>query len=335
MQVAITPPDELETTSNAFAAKEELAELTKTLQDIDYSTSPIEAAALQLTMRQVDKSMDLPSTESYNNNPSFFVTLAHEGLKENLGKTWKKFIEVLRSLVKSANDFCFKILTKIKGMFSKKKAEPAKEADTDTMKTHTVQKNLAAIDGEVSLDSILKRVDGAAKLANLGVTISVPFSFMNVLAMAMARDYEQEFKDRQRHVLEKIQEAFPTKQKGTEYIADIGDGVTLQTNPDMDVSYPTLVIEDLGTAEVEVSGDNTKNYPHYNKHVPDLIKALDRLLAEIRSSSDDIEKIQKHDNETFQDRIIRFAPLLTKRLANIRKIFSYSEKVCEMIQRIV
>lgn len=336
MQVAITPPDELETTSNAFAAKEELAELTKTLQDIDYSTSPIEAAALQLTMRQVDKSMDLPSTESYNNNPSFFVTLVHEGLKEGIGKAWDVFIKSLIALYKRITAFCTKIFNKLRNGF---KTTNFKKTETITEVKVTVPKHLAGWDGNVDSSTFSQRIDTCQKLITVVAGASELINFMSLSRATGNRDPQNFIEYCYSDIERSMGNVFGADAKGGKegLTVELGDGASLVLDKDVNIIYPHLDVDD-SQGEVEIvlnSSDVSKMYDDSRMKIPKLIRGAEKLLRATSFAKDQVETFGKLELPEAKELAMSLQAAFSARAKLLTQSFTYVNKIADVHNHIM
>lgn len=120
MRLYLESLNEFDQVENAFSAKEDLVGILENAQDSGNALSPIEVATLQMTMKQIDKGMELPATESYTTFPEFFTTLAIENLKENIGNKWKTIVAAIRKVYERVRDFLKAQFQKLKNNFKRK-----------------------------------------------------------------------------------------------------------------------------------------------------------------------------------------------------------------------
>lgn len=120
MRLYLESLNEIDQTENAFGAKEELVDILESAQGGGNTLTPIEVATLQMTMKQIDKGMELPATESYYTSPEFFTTLAVEGLKENISSKWKALVAAVKKVYERVRDFLKAQFQKLKNNFNRK-----------------------------------------------------------------------------------------------------------------------------------------------------------------------------------------------------------------------
>lgn len=126
MELTLEHQDEIASHCNQFAAKEELVELLEGFQQGNGETSPLEAVALHLTMRQIDPVLDMPVTEMLHVGNQVYTHLATESLKDSIKDGWSKFVTMMRNLYKKAMDKIREMIRRIRAKFSKVKAEEIK-----------------------------------------------------------------------------------------------------------------------------------------------------------------------------------------------------------------
>ena len=105
MKLFLENHNEIGQTVNVFDAKNDLANLMNQADDCEYDYSPIEAAALQLTMRQIDGGPDIPAVEVNGGNLALVLNLSHEDLKESIAKGWDAFVKAVRAVYQKIKDF--------------------------------------------------------------------------------------------------------------------------------------------------------------------------------------------------------------------------------------
>lgn len=123
MTLLIEPKNDLDVADRQITFSNELGSITDQLAQ-DPNVHPIEAAALQTTMSQINSEIELPAQESFMNRPNNFVVFASESLKDNIKGAWEKFINGVKTIFQKLKQFVTggveKLRRTIKRVFGKK-----------------------------------------------------------------------------------------------------------------------------------------------------------------------------------------------------------------------
>lgn len=134
MELLLENHNEVTTMTNGFEAKAELASLLENIQGNEGSVSPLEAAALELTMRQLDPTMNIPAQESLRNGSDFFVSLARENLQDDLKGKWAKFVKTIKEYLRRMVEGSKKMVSDLKARFNRGPNSPLKVGERVTEK---------------------------------------------------------------------------------------------------------------------------------------------------------------------------------------------------------
>lgn len=348
MQVLIEPKNDLEKVEDAFGAKEELVGILETAQDANNTLSPIEVATLQLTMRQIDKGMDLPATETYHTSPEFFTTLAVEGLKENISAKWSEFVKAFKSIYKRFINFLSEAISKLKQRFSKKsKSTDQIEDDSEERreallnKEYTVPKCWVDMGSEASADTLIERLDYLPKLLSFvdvatGQHGGVAKSLITAPEMFVQTDQWSEFtKSRTQAVLDYFVDELGATVNNQRASLSISDTVNI-IMPLIDVaSFPSLKINEDETTTFKLPENLTSYVDKLNKSSIQLFKKTERFINETKKIFNDEPDISKITNPEARKKIMELMPIYNKRLTLVNKTLKLSNATLDVAYGIV
>lgn len=202
MRLYLEGQDAVQGFENSFDAKEELVNVLEGAQEAGQSFSPIEIAALHMTMERIDPEFNLPAIEQYHLSSELYTTLATESLKENIKGKWEAFVKAIKKILKQLRDFIANSYQRIKSKFKRKagdkndhfkrgkgeeEAEPEmNEGDTGRVEPdsgessakkkipteYTMDRCWLDMDDEASIDSLKRRMKYTAVLMTSVVEIS-------------------------------------------------------------------------------------------------------------------------------------------------------------------
>lgn len=313
MQVLIEPKNDLEKVEDAFGAKEELVGILEAAQDTNNTLSPIEVATLQMTMKQIDKGMELPATESYITFPEFFTTLAIENLKENIGNKWKEFVKAIKKVYERVRDFLKVQFQKLKNNFKRKAGEknskfereteggeqstddsqdktkteePAKTSSADMPEVEVMPKvksyEMAFAyfewNGSANAETFVQRIKHLTTLAAMADKISKVHDTRVITEAAVNLDDEEWTKFLQskgQEVLDIIVEDFGGQVRGYEVKLSITENVNIFMRLQNILSYPELVIDLKSKGKLEFPDDTEAYTSTLNQTLRTTLKSLD------------------------------------------------------------
>lgn len=340
MQVLLESKNDLEKTENAFGSKEELVDILETAQDNNNTLSPIEVATLQLTMRQIDKGMDLPATESYHTSPEFFTTLAVESLKENIQGKWEAFVKAIKAIFKKIKEMAVKAYERMKSKFKRKAGDKnshftrdnEKEENTDTeegnvtqdkpkpeVNSYTLDRSYIDMDNRADIQTMLERLEYTHKLLSLtnvmtgrhgGIHTSILQSQANMGAPEALR---KSIQSNSQEVMEMLEEA-GGKLKGHSMILTVSETVAIVMKLEDYTSFPAFVIETGQEVVIELPTDRQNFGDKLAQANSKLIDASLRWFKEISKLPGDEVTLEKVTDPESRAIVMKLAKLYSNRL---------------------
>lgn len=293
MKLYLENHNELDKCQNTFDAKQELVTILEQAQDNDLTLSPIEVAGLQLTMRQMDSELALPTTESLRFDPSHQILLATESLKENISAAWKKFMEVLKrigdAIKKRAKQFADFLRSKRKRKAGEKnEGFEREEAETPETQTETkeddIKKEAKVVKyhylmplayfevGETADEhTFLKRIYANIKLAEFGSALNDLYDTRRMAQGAMDAETEEEWTEflglTALKVADLMVKTLGAERQGDFLMAHITKHLSITFSMVEPGSWPILIMDDA-KGNLVIQGDS-------NKYVNDLEKVIE------------------------------------------------------------
>lgn len=333
MKLYLENHNELDKVCNEFSAKEDLVNLLDTTDQLDQAFSPMEAAALQLTMRQIDPSMISATTESYGQPIATTVILAHEALKDNIANAWKKFLEVLKRIGAAIKEKAKQFTDFLRGKRKRKAGEEnagfereeikdetppeTPEGETPSFKKDQVMRYFYKmplayfeVGDEADERTFLRRICANVKLAKFASEIDEIYSTKNIAQAAMDAETEEEWLEflglTSYKVADILTKELGAQREGDFLVAYITEHLTIKFDMTESGTWPVLEL-DLAGGHLSINGDIVA-------YATDLEKAIEITKKDVsKYVMWEVPNFQRISDERAKDRLMGLMPLYSKR----------------------
>ncbi len=323
---------EVDQVINEFESKEELANILQVVQSNDQQVSPIEVAALHLTMRQVDRENNFPSIERYNDNRFFYPTLALESLKEDVAGKWKAFVAAIKKMgerfVKFVKESFAKFRAKFKKAKSEQKASGEQQANGESVEGEVVEKQthveakkwLVDIGSEANNQTLLKRLDQTAELCVFVQNITNIQAFNNLIrsASVSTEAFGKAVQAGAQGILEHLIDDLGGSVAGTTCKATISENFAVVMELEDHNSYPELSVgsDELVKIELNLDDGYINSLRKLEEKLFGAYESLSKAADDVFSDSDRVATIS--DDET-RYRMMTLNKLFQRRISLITK----------------
>jgi hypothetical protein len=298
-------------------------------------------------MRQIDKGMELPATESYHTSPEFFTTLATENLKENISKKWETFVKAVMKILERFGEFLRRIVKKIKGRFKKKAGEENKyferegegestseEGKAERMevtKDYTLASCYVDMGNEANFRTFLRRMEYLIKLLHFVELAASKHGYItNAVIKAGDAIVENEVWDKivggkTQEVLDDFIEKLGAVVNGNEASVVISDTTRVVMPLENIASYPALEFDDSKMVTLTLPEDPQTLGRKLAERSDKILKATDSLIKTAKQTIDDGPDLKKVTNPVARAKLTELMPIYSKRMA----LFSRSLKMAQ------
>lgn len=278
MKLYIESCGPVESMENAFEAKADLANLLETVQDNDQALSPVEVAALHMTMKQIDSDFEPPAIEQYHLSHELYTTLALEDLKANIKGKWEAFLKVIKEIFKKIKESFAKAYQWFKSKFKRKagqkneyferdeetEQEEVEEPTKPIVTSYTMKQHLIDLGDEASAESLIARLNFTKKL--IGIVSGCCWSHGGIQGSAIKTAAELEhpetlirlIQSNSQHVMEVLEEA-GGEVRGYTMTLPISETVSIKMVLEDYTSFPVFELDREKEVTIEIPQDR-KNY---------------------------------------------------------------------------
>lgn len=336
--------------SNMIESSKDLGEVLATFNAEDKTLSPIEAAALSVTMQQIDvgNSSSL-SHEAHTVSSKYFGVIAHEALKDGIRNAWEKFLAMVKNINKRVLEALSNIAKRLRGLFKRKageqnskferneqeekEASPKEGLQDDKFvppKSYTMSKCYIDMGNEASAESFISRLVYSRKLISAADIIvaqhgGLASSFFRAAENSQDNQQWEDFvTTRSQSVLDKLVDDLG---------ANINNGVA--TVSISETTRITMILDDLSSFPYLLADKEPKvdlvlpeNKEQFAK---DINRLANNLLNPILSAIDESRKIlgerdykelAKAKDDVVRERLMTLGRLVTRRSLFIKDIIS-------------
>ena len=289
MRLYLENSDAVTDVTNAFDAKADLVDLLESAQNNDQALSPIEVAALHMTMRQIDSDFEPPAIEQYHLSNSLYTALALEDLKENIKGKWAAFIKAIKVIFKRIRDFIKEQYHRMKAKFKRTKAgdknshfkregeegdttkdpeqeevEVTKESPKPVISKYTIDRCFIDMGDQADANTLLQRLEYTNTLMRLvNVVCGRQGGLWTTIVQSQADQGASEAMQKTiqasaQEVMEYIQEA-GGELKGNALTLKVSDTVSIVMTLDDYTSFPVFEIKEGNEVTIDIP-DDRQNY---------------------------------------------------------------------------
>lgn len=344
MRLYLENSDAVTDVTNAFEAKADLVELLESAQDNDQALSPIEVAALHMTMRQIDSDFEPPAIEQYNLSKTLYTTLALEDLKENIKGKWAAFIKAIKVIFKRIRDFIKEQYHRMKAKFKRTKAgdknshfkregdeantstepeqeevEVSKDSPKPVISKYTLERCFIDMGDQADANTLLQRLEYTIVLMRLvNVVCGRLGGIWTTIVQSQATQGAPETMQKTiqasaQEVMEYIQEA-GGELKGNVLSLKVSETVSLVMTLDDYTSFPVFEIKEGNEVSLEIPDDRQNYAKKLSDATYKVVMAADNFYKDAAKLPDDEVNLTNVTDPDAQAIIIKLGKMYSARL---------------------
>lgn len=343
MRLYIENASAMDKVVNNFDAKEDLVELLESVQESDKTISPIEVAALHLTMRQIDTEYEIPAVESYTNNPNFYTTLAIESLKDNIKGKWEAFLKAVKAIFKRIKDYVSGLYQKFRRRFKRKagdkngyferEGENGQEESTEQEDVHVEKDSAKPITSDYTIDrfyidmgdradasSLLERLQFMSKLIHIVDVTCSRYGGINgeLLKTLSSNDLPDTLQKQiqsiaQSNVDQLLEFGFKLKD-GKSVILEISETLSIEMPLEDINSFPAYNIKEGNEVTITLPNDRNNYADKLQKASNDLIDKSLKFFKDSSKLAESEMSLEKVTNPNSREIVMKMASLYTARM---------------------
>lgn len=342
MRLYLENSDAVTDVTNAFDAKADLVDLLESAQNNDQALSPIEVAALHMTMRQIDSDFEPPAIEQYNLSNSLYTTLALEDLKENIKGKWAAFIKAIKSIFKRIRDFIKEQYHRMKAKFKRTKAgdknshfkredesnntsteqeevEASKDSPKPVTSKYTLERCFIDMGDQADANTLLERLEYTITLMRLvNVVCGRQGGIWTTIVQSQAdqgapETMQKTIQASAQDVMDYIQEA-GGELKGNVLTLKVSETVSIVMVLDDYTSFPVFEIKEGNEVTIDIPDDRQNYAKKLSEASYKVIMKADSFYKDAAKLPNDEVTLTKVTDPEIQGIIIKLGKMYSARL---------------------
>lgn len=338
MKLYLESSSEVDHVSNMVRSSVELGEILQNFNETGKEMCPLEAAALTLTMKQINVGTEpMLASESKTVFSKYFPVLAHEALKDGIREAWDKFLAFIKNINKRFLDALSNLVNRVRKFFKKKAGdknsnferegeqteEPEDKSEGFKLpKTYKMSSCYIDMGGEANAESLISRLVYSRKLIGTAEVLvaqhgGLAASFFEAAEKFTDNTQWEDFVgQRTQHVLDILMENLNATVESGRAIVKISETAQIiMLLTDNAASFPHLLLDKEKQVDLTLPNDPKK----FGREISRLAKALlDPIMRSINESRKilaerEYNELAKVKDDTVRQRMMTLGTLVTRR----------------------